>query len=62
MAPKLAYSIVEATEEARIGRTSIYDAIGRGELVARKVGRRTIILREDLETWLRSRPTWSPNR
>jgi excisionase family DNA binding protein len=53
----LAYSIAEACEIARIGRTSIYEAINSGELIARKNGRRTLILSDDLRRWLQSLPT-----
>jgi excisionase family DNA binding protein len=53
----LAYSIAEACEIARIGRTSIYEAINSGALIARKNGRRTVILFDDLRRWLQSLPT-----
>jgi hypothetical protein len=39
----------------------IYDAIRRSELKARKMGRRTIILRADLEHWLDSLPVLDLN-
>lgn len=54
-----ALTIPEAVEYSRIGRSSIYGALRDGELVARKAGRRTVILRQDLETWLLSRPAYS---
>jgi excisionase family DNA binding protein len=50
----LAYSIAEACEVARIDRTSIYEAINSGKLIARKNGRRTVILSDDLRRWLQS--------
>ena len=50
----LAYSIAEACAVSSVGRTSLYAAIGRGELKARKVGRRTLITAEDLKSWLDS--------
>jgi excisionase family DNA binding protein len=52
----LAYSIAEASEVSRIGRTSIYEAISSRELIARKNGRRTVILADDLRQWLRNLP------
>jgi len=52
----LAYSIAEASEISRIGRTSIYEAISSRELVARKYGRRTVILADDLRRWLQNLP------
>ncbi len=51
-----ALTIPEAVEYTRIGRSSLYAALRTKELVARKAGRRTVILRQDLETWLLSRP------
>ena len=53
---KLALSIAEAVERSGLGRTSIYGAIGRGELPARKRGRRTVVLARDLERYLESLP------
>jgi excisionase family DNA binding protein len=52
----LAYSIAEACAAARTSRTSIYQAIKSGELIARKRGRRTVILFDDLRRWLNSLP------
>jgi excisionase family DNA binding protein len=48
----LAYSIAEACAAARAGRTAVYEAIKDGVLIARKRGRRTIILSDDLRRWL----------
>lgn len=48
----LALSVAEVCRESGLGRTLVYEAIGSGDLPARKAGRRTLILRADLETWL----------
>ncbi len=53
---KLALSIPEAMEISGIGRTLIYDEINAGRLIARKVQKRTLILRSDLEAWLTDLP------
>ncbi len=53
---KLAFSVDEAAKAAGVGRTLTFQEIRDGNLIARKIGRRTIILREDLEAWLKSRP------
>ena len=54
---KLAYSIAEACELTSVGRTKLYQAISAGELTPRKVGRKTLLLAEDLKNWLASRLT-----
>lgn len=56
----LAYSIAEACAVARAGRTAVYEAIKSGELIARKRGRRTIILSDELRRWLDSLPAIAP--
>ena len=50
----LAYSVRQATARAGVGRTLLYEAMGRGDLKARKYGRRTLILKTDLDAWLHS--------
>lgn len=57
MIRKLAYTITEVTDEIRLGRTKIYEEIASGNLIARKVGRRTLILSGDLERYLQNLPT-----
>jgi excisionase family DNA binding protein len=57
----LALGIAEASSVARIGRTTLYAAIKSGELRARKVGKRTLILQQDLVEWLNSRPSLPVN-
>lgn len=56
----VAYEVNEATQIGKCCRTNIYKAINAGQLVARKNGRKTIILRSDLEAWLTSLPTIKP--
>ena len=50
-------SITEASEIAGIGRTKIYEAISDGLIKARKLGKRTLILRSDLHGFLQELPT-----
>jgi excisionase family DNA binding protein len=56
----LAYSISEACAAARAGRTAIYQAIRDGALIARKRGRKTLILPEDLRRWVEGHPALEP--
>ena len=58
----VAYTIAEVCDRACIGRTSLYAAIASGDLVARKRGRRTFILEEDLANWLKAAPAKVPAR
>jgi excisionase family DNA binding protein len=52
----LAYSIPEVCSLAGAGRTSVYEAINDGKLIAHKRGSRTIIFLSDLQLWLDSLP------
>ena len=49
-------SIPEACRVAGLGRTKIYQAIADGRLTARKAGKRTLILRADLDRFLKTLP------
>jgi excisionase family DNA binding protein len=51
-----AHTIEDTALHVKCGRTTIYAAIKSGALKARKIGRRTIILDEDLRGWLASLP------
>jgi excisionase family DNA binding protein len=53
---KLSLSVEEAAEATGIGRSKLYEAMRDGLLQARKFGRRTIILRDDLEQFLSALP------
>jgi hypothetical protein len=53
---KLAFSIEEAVAASGVGRTLIFEEIKAGRLVARKCGRRTLILKHDLALWLDALP------
>ena len=48
----LVVSIPEAARLANVGRSSIYKVINSGDLPAKKIGRRTVILRADVIAWL----------
>ena len=56
MVQPLGYTIDGAVAASGIGRTKLYDAIRAGKLRAKKCGRRTIILEEDLRAFLAALP------
>jgi excisionase family DNA binding protein len=56
MTEPFAYTIAEACVVASIGRTALYEAIRSGDLRARKRGRRTLVLRDDLKKFIESLP------
>jgi len=58
----LSFSIDEVCAATGIGRTKLYEAINKGLLPAKKYGKRTIILKNDLENFLSSLDSYhSPN-
>ena len=56
LSERLSVSPEEASALTGIGLTSIRGAISSGDLKAKKHGRRTIILPDDLSVWLKTLP------
>jgi hypothetical protein len=56
MAEKIAYRIDELVAKGPFKRSTIYDRIASGELVARKCGRATVVLADEWERFLRDLP------
>lgn len=54
----IAVTIPDAVKLSGCSRTRLYDALKRGDLSARKAGRRTIISFSDLQAYLASLPTY----
>jgi hypothetical protein len=52
--------IEEFAAKNNISRRKVYDEIGTGRLIARKVGSRTIITKEDGAAWRRALPKMIP--
>ena len=58
MQTPIAVTIPDAVKLSGCSRTGLYDAMKRGDLTARKAGRRTLISLVDLEAYLASLPTY----
>ena len=56
----LAYTIPEACKIAKVGRSTLYVAVQTGALRARKLGKKTLILPQDLQRWLEDLPSYEP--
>jgi hypothetical protein len=52
-----AMTVSEFLRWASIGRTKFYAELKSKRLVARKLGTKTIVLRDDAQRWLNSLPT-----
>jgi hypothetical protein len=51
---QLAYDVLTAAEKVGVGRSTIFDEIKNGNLIARKIG---LIRHEDLVAWTAALPT-----
>jgi excisionase family DNA binding protein len=51
-----ALSVVEVIGRLGLARDSVYKLINNGQLPAKKIGRRTVIVAADLETFLKDLP------
>jgi excisionase family DNA binding protein len=56
MSTPIAYTVKEACAVSRTGKTTLYGAIRRRDLVARKLGKKTLILEDDLRRWIEQLP------
>jgi excisionase family DNA binding protein len=54
--PRAAHSIAETCALTGLGRDSIYSAIRSGKLLARKLGKRTLVTDDDLRQFLAGLP------
>ena len=57
-----AHSIAECCALTGLGRDTIYGAIRTGKLVARKLGRRTLVTDSDLRRFLQELPKGLPKK
>lgn len=49
---RISYGVDEAAAVTGVGRSFLYEAIRVGELATLKLGKRRIVMREDLMAWL----------
>jgi excisionase family DNA binding protein len=56
---RIGYSVAELVRLSSLGRQVIYDALGQGALRAKKLGRRTVIPRAEVDAWLSALPDWA---
>ena len=56
MSTPIAYTVKEACAVSRTGKTTLYGAIRRRDLVARKRGKKTLILEDDLRRRIEQLP------
>jgi excisionase family DNA binding protein len=52
----MAYTVNQALAEANCGRTKFYEEVNAGRIKTRRLGRRVLILADDLKAWLESLP------
>lgn len=52
-------TINEACETLKIGRTKLYALIACGQIQARKIGRKTLVERSEIERWISTLPSYS---
>jgi excisionase family DNA binding protein len=58
MQAPIAVTIPDAVKASGMSRSSIYEALKRGDLSARKAGRRTLISFADLQNYLAGLPEY----
>ncbi|WP_339032654.1 helix-turn-helix domain-containing protein [Bradyrhizobium symbiodeficiens] len=51
-----ALTVKEFCHQYGIGQTQFYEEVKEGRLPVRKVGRKSLVARDDAEIWLRSLP------
>ena len=55
-ANRLAFSLADAASAIGVGKSTLHELIATGKLPVRKLGRRSLVLREDLEAYVQSLP------
>lgn len=58
----IAYTVANAAKASGASRTALYEALRRGELKARKHGKRTLIEADALRSWLARMPAYQASK
>lgn len=58
----IALTIPDAVKASGASRTALYEALRRGELSAKKHGKRTLIEADALRAWLARMPAYQPSQ
>jgi excisionase family DNA binding protein len=53
---RLAFSLTDVASAIGVGKSTLHEVIATGELPVRKLGRRSLVLREDLKDYLQGVP------
>jgi excisionase family DNA binding protein len=59
---QLAYTVKDAARMTGMSRTRLYEELKSGRLVAKKVGRSTLIPHESIEAWLKNLETYPASK
>ena len=59
MTTSIMLTVPDAVSASGMSRSALYEALRRGDLMARKAGRRTLIARTDLEAFLANLPAYN---
>lgn len=54
---QFSYTVSDACQKFGIGRTKLFELLNTGEIKRRKLGRKTLILDEDLKAFVKNLPT-----
>lgn len=54
--PAINLNVSQACARIGVGKTKFWQIVSEGQIVIRKIGRRSFVLEEDLNEYIRSRP------
>ncbi len=57
MVKPVSLTVDDATQYCGLGRTKLYELIREGRFTARKAGKRTLLLTDEIDAYVRTLPT-----